>query len=58
MKKYILKFALAAVGLSLGSTVILLSFANSDGSMNNLFIVLLGIATTSLGIFAMMNLSK
>jgi hypothetical protein len=58
MKKYILKFALVPVGLALGGAVILLSFANSDGSMNNLFIVLLGIATTSLGFFAMMNLSK
>jgi hypothetical protein len=49
MKKYIFKFAFASVGLALGATVILLSFANTDGSMNNLFFVLLGIATTSLG---------
>jgi hypothetical protein len=58
MKKYILKFAFATIGLAFGGVVVVLSFANTDGSMNNLFIVLLGIATTSLGIFAMMNLSK
>jgi len=55
--KSIINLILAAVGLAMGIAVIVISIVNPDITMNDL-VIMLGIATASLGLFALNNLPK